>query len=95
MRIVVEFIGFPNAVEAVGQKQTDLDVPGNTIKDLLDELVRRYGQKLKDSFYGADGSFDLNVQIIVNEESFLSVDKHDTPLHEGDHVTFMLVLAGG
>ena len=95
MKISVEFLGFPNVVSAVGGKKLDLEFNGKTVQDLLDTLVTQYGPKIKESFYDTDGAFDPNVQVILNGEEFLSEEGHDTPLSKGDHVVFMLVLAGG
>ena len=94
MKISVEFIGFPDVVYAIGQKKLEMEA-GGTVSDLLNALVTQYGQKVKDSFYNTDGAFDLNVQVILNGEEFLSLDKHNTPLSEGDEVMFMLAMAGG
>jgi molybdopterin converting factor small subunit len=35
------------------------------------------------------------IQIALNGKSLVPVDKHDTPVNEGDTVLFMLLLAGG
>jgi molybdopterin converting factor small subunit len=94
MKISVEFIGFPDVVSAIGQKKLEMEA-GGTVSDLLDALVAQYGQKVKDSFYNSDGTFDFNVQIILNGDEFLSVDKHTRQLKEGDEVMFMLAMAGG
>ena len=95
MKVTLEFIGFPDVVQAAGQKKVSLDIQGETVKDVISSLVEQYGEKVKGSFYNDDGSFDPNVQIILNEENYVSLDQHDTQVREGDHVTFMLVMAGG
>ena len=95
MKVTVDFIGFPDAVQAIGQKKASVDIAGGTVKDLISELVKQYGEKVRGSFYNDDGSFDPNVQIILNQENYVSLDQHDTQVREGDHVTFMLVMAGG
>ena len=94
MKITVEFVGFPDVVSAIGQKKLEMEA-GGTVGDLIAALVALYGQRVKDSFYNPDGAFDLNIQVILNGEEFLSVDKHDRPLNEGDEVMFMLAMAGG
>lgn len=35
------------------------------------------------------------IQTAVTGKSFIPLDKHSTPLNEGDNLTFMLLLAGG
>ena len=94
MNITLEFMGFPDVVSAIGEKKLEMEA-GGTVGDLIAALVQQYGQRVKDSFYNPDGHFDLNIQVIMNGEEFLSVDKHDRPLKGGDEVMFMLAMAGG
>ena len=94
MKISIEFIGFPEVVSTIGQKKLEMHAEG-TVSDLINALVRQYGKGVRSSFYGADGTFDMNIQVILNGKEFLSVDKHDSQLKEGDEVIFMLAMAGG
>jgi MoaD family protein len=95
MKINIEFLGLPMVSDVVGKKKLDLDLSGNTVKDVIDELIRRYGKKVKDAFYDAQGNFDMVIQITLNGKSFIPADKHDTSLKDGDTLIFMLLLAGG
>jgi MoaD family protein len=95
MKINVEFLGLPMVSDVIGKKKLELDVSGETVKDVIDELIKRYGKKVRDAFYDAEGNFDLMIQIALNGKSFIPADKHHTPLKEGDSLIFMLLLAGG
>lgn len=95
MRINVEFLGLPMVSDVVGKKKLQLDISGGTVKDVLNELMNRYGKKVRDAFYDQEGNFDLMIQIALNGKSFIGVDKHDTPLNEGDSLIFMILLTGG
>jgi len=95
MKINVEFLGFPMVSDVIGKKKLELDVSGETVKDVIDELIKSYGKKVRDAFYDTEGNFDLMVQIALNGKSFIPADKHHTPLKEGDNLIFMLLLAGG
>ena len=35
----------------VGKKKLELDTFGQTVKDVIDELIKRYGKKVRDAFY--------------------------------------------
>jgi molybdopterin converting factor small subunit len=72
-----------------------LDIPGNTVRDVIDELIMLYGKKVKDAFYDEKGRLDVTLQMTLNGKTFISADKQHTPLSEGDTLTFMLLLAGG
>lgn len=95
MKINLEFLGVPVVSDVVGKKKMELDIPGNTVKDAIDELIRIYGSRVREAFFDAKGNFDLSVQITLNGQSFISPNKHHTPLTEGDTLIFMLLLAGG
>ncbi len=95
MKIHVEFLGFPMVSDVIGKKNMELDIPGNTVKDLIDELIRLYGKKVREAFYDEKGRFDVTLQMTLNGKIFIPADKQHTPLNEGDTLVFMLLLAGG
>ena len=81
--------------DVIGKKKLELNLSGTTVEDVIDELIRQYGKRVKNDFYDKEGNFDLMIQIALNGKSFISADKHDTPLKEGDPLTLMMLLAGG
>ncbi len=95
MKINIEFLGLPMISDLIGKKKLQLEISGNTVRDVINELINRYGKKLREAFYDKDGNFDLMIQIAINGKSFISPDKHDTELKEGDSLIFMMLLAGG
>ena len=95
MKINVEVMGLPMISDVLGKKKLELDISGNTVRDVIDQLSRSYGKKVKDFFYDEEGNFDVMIQITLNGRSLISANKHHTPLNEGDTLLFMLLLAGG
>jgi molybdopterin converting factor small subunit len=95
MKINLEFLGFPMVSDLVGKKKLELNISGTTVKDVIDELVNRYGKKVRDAFYDTQGDFDLMIQIALNGKSFIPPEKHNISLNEGDTLVFMLLLGGG
>jgi len=95
MNIHVEFLGFPMVSDVTGKKKLELNIPGNTVRDAIDELIRLYGKKVREAFYDEKGNFDVTIQITLNGKTFIPADKHLTPLTEEDTLVFMLLLAGG
>jgi molybdopterin converting factor small subunit len=95
MKVNVEFFGLPMVSKFVEKKKLELDISGETVKDVIDELIKRYGKKVRETFYDPEGKFDPMIQIVLNGKSFIPADKHDTPLREGDTLMFALLLAGG
>ena len=95
MKISVEFLGFPMISDVIGKTRLELAIAGNTVKDVIDELVRTYGEKIRNSFYDENGRLDVTIQMMLNGKSLTLSGKDHTPLNDGDTVTFMLLLAGG
>jgi len=95
MKINVEFLGLPMISDVVGKKKLQLELSGETVKDVIGELIKRYGKKVGEGFCDAEGNFDPMIQIALNGKTFIPSDKHNTPLNEGDSLIFMLPLSGG
>ena len=95
MKIYLEFLGFPMVSDVLGKKKMELDLPGNTVLDVINELIRLYGKKIREAFYDEEGNLDVTIQTMLNGKTFIPADRHHTPLNNGDTLTFMLLLAGG
>jgi len=96
MKINVEILGLPMISDVMGKKRLEMEISNGTVKEVLDELIRRYGRKVGEAFCDPEGNFDPSIQISLNGKSFITVDEHSKPLiKEGDTVTFMMLLAGG
>ncbi len=95
MKINLELLGFPTVSDLLGMKELELNISGTTVKDVIDELVNRYGKKVRDAFYDTEGNFNLMIQIALNGKSFIPPEKHHISLNEGDTVVFMFLLGGG
>ena len=85
----------PVLPEVMGGKELQVEFAGETIKDLIEHLVERYGQPARQALYDRDGQLDPVVQILLNGEQWVTHDQLDTVLHDGDDVMFALMLAGG
>ena len=57
MKIQVKVI-LPVLPEAMGGNEQDLELAGETVQDLLDYLVARYGRKAKQALYDNQGQLD-------------------------------------
>ncbi len=95
MKVRVEIVGVPMLSDIIGKKKFDLSFPGKTVKDLIDELIRKYGTKVRKVLYGEKGTFDPTIQIALNGEKWVPADRHDMIVQDGDTVMFMILLGGG
>jgi hypothetical protein len=94
--IDVETIGLP-ALSAVLGKSTRIEMEaGASLGDLVDRITRRFGPEARRVLLDQDGKLDLTVQVMLNEEGFISRDDlPDRLLEDGDRVRFMLLVCGG
>jgi sulfur carrier protein ThiS len=95
MKITVESLGLPTLSAVIG-KRTEMTLEAGTLADLVRHLVGRFGPKARELLLDGDGNLDLTIQVMVNEEGFIS--REDLPrraLKDGDRVRFMLLVGGG
>jgi sulfur carrier protein ThiS len=95
MKVTVEFLSLPNVVKMVGGKEIQLQVPGETVDDLVRALIDRYGQKLGGFLLDADGKLDMAFRIMRNKREWIPRERTSTRLEEGDRLTIMLLVGGG
>jgi len=84
----------PALPEAMGRKELEIEFAGETVGDLIEHLVARYGRKARQALY-EDGKLDQVVQVLLNGETFVPHDRLDTVLQDGDSVILMMMMAGG
>lgn len=95
MRVNIQVLALPMLSEALGAKELTVDFEGEAVADLLDHLVLRYGQKAKKALQDESGQLDMSIQILLNGKEWITHDRLDTRLKEGDSIAFMLLAAGG
>ena len=85
----------PALPEAIGRKDLQVEFAGETVLDLIEHLVARYGRKARQALYDEKGDLDLAVQVLLNGEEWITRDRLDTALQDGDSVMLMMMMAGG
>lgn len=85
----------PVLPEAIGRKELQVEFVGETVNDLIEHLIARYGRKARQALCDKEGQLDQIVQILLNGEKWVPHDQLDTVLHDGDEVMLMIMLGGG
>jgi MoaD family protein len=88
-------IFLPVLPEAIGRKELQIEFAGQTVNDLIEHLIRRYGRQARQALCDREGQLDPVVQILLNGERWVTHDRLDTVLHDGDEVMIMAVIGGG
>jgi len=94
MRIHLKLF-LPALPEAIGRKELEVEFAGETVKDLIEHLIARYGRKARQALYDEKGELDPVVQVLLNGKEWIPHDRLDTTLQDGDDVVLMVMMAGG
>lgn len=88
-------IFLPILTEVIGSKELEVEFAGETVNDLVDHLVTRYGRKAKQALCDEKGNLDPMIQVLLNGEAWITGDQLDAALDDGDDVVIMMMMAGG
>lgn len=95
MKISVRLFTTLRELAGRGEETLKFNVTGVTVKDVLDELVRRHGQEFKDYLYDSGGRVREYLQLLVNGKSISLLEETHTKLKEGDKVAIVPPVGGG
>ncbi len=87
-------VRFPALMKFYVDNQTEFEVGGSTIAQLLDEVLSRY-PSLKPHLYDSKGELRRHFNIFVNGIHLRELNGMDTTLKEDDKVILMASAAGG
>ncbi|MEE8391693.1 MAG: MoaD/ThiS family protein [Anaerolineae bacterium] len=85
----------PVLSEAIGSKELEVEFSGETVNDLIEHLVARYGWKARQAMYDEKGKLAPVIQVLLNGKEWVTRDRLDTVLQDGDSVILMMMMAGG
>ena len=95
MALTVEFLSLPNVVKMVGGKTITMDFTDQTVEELILQVTEKFGEKVKKFLLDENGRLDMMLKVLRNQEEWIQSDQMQRPLEDGDHVTIMLLAAGG
>jgi sulfur carrier protein ThiS len=77
-------------------KKSQLEMTDGTLSDLVAHIVNRHRPKAGKILLDQEGQLDITIQVMINDEGFLSRDEYSYRiLKDGDSVKFMLLVGGG
>lgn len=95
MAITVEFLSMPNVAKMVGGKTISMDYTGQTVEGLICQVAEKYGKDVRKFLLDETGKLDMSFQVLCNKEEWIYSDQMQRPLKDGDHITIMMLVAGG
>jgi len=94
--MVVRVRSFFDLKRAMGSGEVLLRLKeGASVKDLIQVLVERYGEKLKDFLFKEGEKVNTSISIYVNGRLIDFLDGLETKLSDGDVVSLMPPAGGG
>jgi 23S rRNA G2445 N2-methylase RlmL len=87
MKVLVNFGGIPILFRTLRKKEFEFEFCGCTVRDLVDEFVRQYGEPFKKAVLDDNGDVDIEIRILHND-SYVMGDRMGTSLEEGDFLAF-------
>ena len=96
MNIEIQFTGFPLLFDIYQEGFHSYAFSGSTLCELIEDLVERFGDRVRESIYDPrTQTLDPTIQIVLNKEEYVNYDLYFRKIEEGDQVTFLKLLAGG
>ena len=84
----------PTPLRVYADKQDVVQVEGNTVGELLQNLTVKYSD-LKKHLYNEDGRLRSFVNIYLNDDDIRYLDKEATIVRDGDTISIVPSVAGG
>jgi molybdopterin converting factor small subunit len=88
-------IFLPTLPEVIGGKELEVEFAGETVNDLVDHLIAKYGRAAKQALCDEKGNLDPMIQVLLNGEAWITGDQLDAALENGDDLVLMMMMAGG
>ena len=79
--------------EITGEKTLEIDYTGS-LSDLIDLLINKYGNNIKEALLGKNGKIKNYIKILVNGEDVNSLESDDITENEDEIVIFQAIAGG-
>ena len=86
-------VHIPTPMRQYTENQAVVEAVGGTVKDLLDNLGKKYPGIVSRVF--ENGQVRRFVNVYVNDEDIRYLDSLQTPVKDGDEVSIIPAVAGG
>jgi molybdopterin converting factor small subunit len=87
-------IHIPTPLRQYVDKQSTVDVKGNTVAEAMNALVTEHPE-LRRHLYTEDGKLRAFVNVYLNDEDIRYLQKEATAVKEGDNISIVPSIAGG
>ncbi|MGE0432720.1 MAG: ubiquitin-like small modifier protein 1 [Planctomycetota bacterium] len=90
----VTTVRIPTPLRPLTQGQAEVQLPGNTVGDVLTNLGER-ASGLRERLYSDSGELRRFVNVYLNQDDIRTLDGLTTPVKNGDVLSIVPAIAGG
>jgi len=84
---------FGALAKTAGEKAVEIET--SILRDAVDNLIGRYGEKFKNKIYDEKGKVRRFVNIYVNGKDIRFLKHLETQLNDGDNISIIPAVGGG
>jgi sulfur carrier protein ThiS len=96
VNIRLEFIGFPMIYDLFPDGSHPYTLSGDTLAQLIETLTAHEDPRVQESILDPGrGTIDPAIQIMINRKLVPKTEIQEQEVRDGDHITFLKLLAGG
>jgi hypothetical protein len=88
MKVNVEIAGLPLYKTFGKNKKIEFEFTGQTLKELINALVRKFGFEVKKFLLDGNGDIDMDIRVLLNGATYLAENRMQASLNDGDTLLF-------
>jgi hypothetical protein len=89
VKVTLNFAGIPVLYKALNKKKEfEFEFPGRTLRELVENLVRKFGPAVAKALLDPNGNVDVEIRVVLNNGTYLMESRMEAVLSEGDMVAF-------
>ena len=85
----------PAVMSSSTNGERELDIEGNTVIEVIDELSKKYGEGFKNKVIENEGKLKPIINVYVNDENIKFLEDLQTKLKDKDEILFLPAVSGG
>jgi molybdopterin converting factor small subunit len=86
----IKFNGMPILYRTLNKKkEIDIEFFGETLRDLVAGLTKKYGMAIQKALLDQNGDVDVEIRVVLNDTIYLTERRMERVLNDGDTLAFM------
>ena len=85
----------PAVMSSSTNGEREVEIEGNTVIEVIDELAKKYGDEFKNKVIDNNGKLKPIINVYVNDENIKFLEDLQTILKDKDEILFLPAVSGG